>query len=86
MARKQTPCIDVQFNRDYVYQIDGKQIEVKAGDIAVCEVGEPFFQENAKDVELAMVRRLTGAQIKRWHRCYRIFHDPQSSNGSRRAG
>jgi di/tricarboxylate transporter len=44
------------------------QIRVQAGDIAVLEVGEPFFHENLREVEFALVRRLTGAHIKRYDR------------------
>ena len=44
------------------------QVRVKAGDIAVLEVGEAFFHENLKETEFAMVRRLTGARIKRYDR------------------
>jgi di/tricarboxylate transporter len=50
--------------------IDGpmSEVRVKAGDIVVLEVGEPFFQENQRQVEFSMVRRLTGAKIKRYDR------------------
>ena len=48
--------------------IDGpmSQVRVKAGDVAVLEVEEPFFQENQRSIAFSMVRRLTGAQIKRY--------------------
>jgi di/tricarboxylate transporter len=50
--------------------IDGpmSEVRVKAGDIAVLEVGEPFFHENQRQIEFSMVRRLTGAKIKRFDR------------------
>lgn len=44
------------------------QVRIKAGDIGIVEVDEPFFQENLREVEFAMVRRLTGARIKRYDR------------------
>ena len=44
------------------------QVRVQAGDISVLEVGEPFFQENYKEVVFALVRRLTEARIKRYDR------------------
>jgi di/tricarboxylate transporter len=44
------------------------QVRVQAGDICVLEVGEPFFQENHKEVAFALVRRLTEARIKRYDR------------------
>jgi di/tricarboxylate transporter len=50
--------------------IDGpmSEVRVKAGDVAVLEVGEPFFHENQRQMELSMVRRLTGTKIKRYDR------------------
>jgi di/tricarboxylate transporter len=50
--------------------IDGplSQVRIKAGDIVVLEVDEPFFQENQRKIEFSMVRRLTGAKIKRYER------------------
>jgi di/tricarboxylate transporter len=50
--------------------IDGpmSQIRIKAGDVAVLEVGEPFFQANQQSFAFSMVRRLTGARIKRYDR------------------
>ena len=44
------------------------QVRIKAGDIVVLEVDEPFFQENQRKIEFSMVRRLTGAKIKRYDR------------------
>ncbi len=44
------------------------QVRIEAGDIGVLEVGEPFFHENFKEVQFALVRRLTGARIKRYDR------------------
>jgi di/tricarboxylate transporter len=44
------------------------QVRVKAGDIAVLEVDEPFFHANRLEIDFAMVRRLTGARIKRYDR------------------
>jgi di/tricarboxylate transporter len=44
------------------------QVRIKAGDIGVLEVDEPFFHHNLQEVEFAMVRRLTGARIKRYDR------------------
>jgi len=41
-------------------------VRVKAGDVGVLEVDEPFFHENQRRIELSMVRRLTGARIKRY--------------------
>jgi di/tricarboxylate transporter len=48
--------------------IDGpmQEVRVKAGDVAVLEVDEPFFHENQRSVAFSMVRRLTGAKIKRY--------------------
>ena len=43
-------------------------VRVKAGDIGILEVDEPFFHENQRRIELSMVRRLTGARIKRYNR------------------
>jgi di/tricarboxylate transporter len=40
------------------------EVRLKAGDIAVLEVGEPFFHEN----QTQMHRRLTGARIKHYDR------------------
>ena len=50
--------------------IDGSmsQVRVKAGDIAILEVDEPFFHENQRNIAFSMVRRLTGARIKRYDR------------------
>ena len=50
--------------------IDGKmsEVRVKAGDVAVLEVAETFFRENQRLIAFTMVRRLTGARIKRWDR------------------
>ena len=50
--------------------IDGpmSQVRVKAGDVAVLEVDESFFHENRRAVAFSMVRRLTGARIKRYDR------------------
>ncbi len=44
------------------------EVRVKAGDIAVLEVGEPFFDENQRHMQFSLVRRLTGARIKRYDR------------------
>jgi di/tricarboxylate transporter len=44
------------------------EVRVKAGDIAVLEVGEPFFNENQTHMQFSMVRRLTGARIKHYDR------------------
>jgi di/tricarboxylate transporter len=44
------------------------QVRIKAGDLAVLEVGEPFFNENHRRQEFSLVRRLTGARIKRYDR------------------
>ncbi len=44
------------------------QVRVKAGDVAVLEVDEPFFHENRSEIEFSMVRRLTDARIKRYDR------------------
>ena len=44
------------------------QVRIKAGDIGVLEVEEGFFHENAREIEFASVRRLTGARIKRYDR------------------
>lgn len=44
------------------------QIRVKAGDIALLEVDEPFFHDNLKEMEFASVRRITNASIKRYDR------------------
>ena len=41
---------------------------VEAGDHAVLEVDESFFQENARHVAFSLTRRLTGARIKRYGR------------------
>jgi di/tricarboxylate transporter len=43
-------------------------VRVKAGDVAVLEVDEPFFHENQRRIEFSMVRRLTDARIKRYDR------------------
>jgi di/tricarboxylate transporter len=50
--------------------IDGplSKVRIKAGDIVVLEVDEAFFQENQRKIEFSMVRRLTGARIKRYDR------------------
>jgi len=50
--------------------IDGtmSEVRVKAGDIAVLEVDEPFFQENQRKIAFSMVRRRSGARIKRYDR------------------
>ena len=50
--------------------IDGpmSEVRVKAGDVAVLEVDEPFFHENQRTIAFSMVRRLTDAQIKRYDR------------------
>ncbi len=50
--------------------IDGpmSEVRVKAGDIAVLEVDEPFFHENQRRIAFSMVRRLTGARVKRYDR------------------
>ena len=51
-------------------RIDGpmSQVRIKAGDIAVLEVDEPFFHENQRRIAFSMVRRLTGARVKRYDR------------------
>jgi di/tricarboxylate transporter len=47
------------------------EVRVKAGDIAILEVDEPFFHENQREIAFSMVRRLTGARIKRYgHAAY----------------
>jgi di/tricarboxylate transporter len=47
------------------------QVRLKAGDLAVLEVGEAFFNENYRRQEFSLVRRLTGARIKRYgHAAY----------------
>ncbi len=43
-------------------------VRVKAGDVGVLEVDETFFHENQRTIQLSMVRRLTGARIKRYVR------------------
>jgi di/tricarboxylate transporter len=50
--------------------IDGPMsgVRVKAGDIGVLEVDEPFFHENHRRIEFSMVRRRSGARIKRYDR------------------
>ncbi len=50
--------------------IDGPMPEVRleAGDVAVLEVDESFFHENQRRITFSMVRRLTGARIKRYDR------------------
>lgn len=50
--------------------IDGPMSEVRlqAGDVTVLEVDEAFFHENQRNVSYSMVRRLTGARIKRYDR------------------
>jgi di/tricarboxylate transporter len=55
--------------------IDGpmSEIRVKAGDVAVLEVDEPFFHENQRSIAFSMVRRLTGARIKRYDRAVYAF-------------
>lgn len=44
------------------------EVRVKAGDIAVLEVDEPFFHANERKIQLSMVRRLTGARVKHYDR------------------
>jgi di/tricarboxylate transporter len=44
------------------------EVQVEAGDVAVLEVDELFFHENQRLAQLSMVRRLTGARIKRYDR------------------
>lgn len=44
------------------------EFRVKAGDHGVLEVDERFFQENQREIQFAMTRRLTGARIKRYDR------------------
>jgi di/tricarboxylate transporter len=44
------------------------EVQVEAGDVAVLEVDELFFHENQRTAHLSMVRRLTGARIKRYDR------------------
>jgi di/tricarboxylate transporter len=50
--------------------IDGpmSDVRVKAGDVAVLEVDETFFNENQRTIQLSMVRRLTDARIKHYDR------------------
>jgi di/tricarboxylate transporter len=50
--------------------IDGPMPEVRleAGDVVVLEVDESFFHENQRKIVFSMVRRLTGARIKRYDR------------------
>ena len=50
--------------------IDGpmSEVRVEAGDVAVLEVDESFFHENQRRITFSMVRRLTGARIKRYDR------------------
>ncbi|MBW1742781.1 MAG: SLC13 family permease [Deltaproteobacteria bacterium] len=43
-------------------------VRVEAGDVGVLEVGESFFYENQRTLQFSMVRRLTGATIKRYDR------------------
>ncbi len=43
-------------------------VRVKAGDVAVLEVDETFFNENQRTIQLSMVRRLTDARIKHYDR------------------
>jgi di/tricarboxylate transporter len=53
-----------------VRPIEGPMPEVRleAGDVAVLEVDESFFHENQRRISFSMVRRLTGARIKRYDR------------------
>jgi hypothetical protein len=44
------------------------EVRVKAGDIAILEVDEEFFGENQRSIAFSLVRRLTGARIKRYDR------------------
>jgi len=44
------------------------EVRVKVGDVAILEVDESFFHENQQNIQVAMVRRLTGARIKRYDR------------------
>jgi di/tricarboxylate transporter len=44
------------------------EVRIQAGDVTVVEVEESFFQANEVNQHLSMVRRLTGAQIKRYDR------------------
>ena len=44
------------------------EVRVEAGDVGVLEVDELFFHENQRNIQLSMVRRLTGARIKRYDR------------------
>lgn len=44
------------------------EVRVEAGDVGIIEVDESFFAENTKDVQLSLVRTLTGARIKRYDR------------------
>jgi len=44
------------------------EVRVEAGDVGVLEVDESFFHENQRTIQLSMVRRLTGARIKRYDR------------------
>jgi len=43
-------------------------VRLEAGDNVVLEVDEAFFHENQKEVAFSMIRRLSGAQIKRYDR------------------
>jgi di/tricarboxylate transporter len=43
-------------------------VRVKVGDVAVLEVDESFFHENQRRIEFSMVRRLSGARLKRYDR------------------
>ncbi len=52
------------------HPVDGSlgDTRVKAGDVAVLEVDESFFHENQRNIAFSLVRRLTGARIKRYDR------------------
>jgi di/tricarboxylate transporter len=73
---KELPLPEAQIQASIIaISRDGKPIEgpmsnvrVKAGDIGVLEVDEPFFHANRLEIDFAMVRRLTGARIKRYDR------------------
>lgn len=43
-------------------------VRLEAGDNVVLEVDEAFFHENQKEVAFSMIRRLSGARIKRYDR------------------
>jgi len=44
------------------------EVRIQAGDIGIIEVDESFFDANELHQHLSMVRRLTGARIKRFDR------------------